>query len=650
MASSSDRDNDQFRPRIGGKRGQIKPQRVPTFRRSVLARMHQRFVRLASGGEGTSQRGGARTSVGPDVREPPAYARRCVVKARIVPMNDRGVAAARLHLDYIERDGVERDGSKGELYGAGPSIDRDVLRTAVPEEKHQFRFIVSPEDAGDLDLKLFTRALMNQVERDLGRRLIWGAVNHHDTDNPHVHVVVRGVDAGGRAVRIDREYISRRMRWRAQEIVTRELGPRSPSELDRQRDREIRQERLTALDGELERLSSGGGSVDMGDLSTVSNPRHRARLLGRLQMLEGLGLVRRRAPGSWAFEDGWHGALRKLGERGDIIKRIHSALPGPGDGARYRVIDGTSEQRPVEGVLRRKGLHDELRGDMYAVVEDARGQAHYVRADALTLAQIEDGAVVRVSAKRDTWAKGMDTAIASFAALADGVYDPAAHLATLQRQPLIIRGERVDASAVIAANQRRLERLVRYGLVGRLAGGRWRVPADLVAQLKAREKSHPRVRVVVDRIAPPLAQQVASTGPAWVDSAFIGAAYGFAAEVHAARTARASRERDRAPSAPGSGLPPRDLRAEARAAGEQLARARGLRFVADPPSGHRGVLVELGEAGRAGSVAVVDERARTVTVVSRALVPPGDAARAVEILRDAGGGIVVRQRDLAKDA
>src|SRR4051812_19113056 len=103
----------------------------------------------------------------------------------------------------------------------------------------------------------------------------------------------------------------------------------------------------------------------MADLATVSNPRHRARLLGRLQALEGLGLVRRRSPGSWALEDGWQSALRKLGERGDIIKRIHSALPGPGDGARYRVIDGTSELRPVEGVLRRKGLHDELRGDMY---------------------------------------------------------------------------------------------------------------------------------------------------------------------------------------------------------------------------------------------------------------------------------------------
>ena len=32
---------------------------------------------------------------------------------------------------------------------------------------------------------------MAQVDRDLGRRLDWAAVNHHDTDNPHAHIVMR---------------------------------------------------------------------------------------------------------------------------------------------------------------------------------------------------------------------------------------------------------------------------------------------------------------------------------------------------------------------------------------------------------------------------------------------------------------------------
>ena len=44
---------------------------------------------------------------------------------------------------------------------------------------------------------------MRQVEKDTGRSLMWTAVNHYNTDNPHVHIVVRGVDAKGHDVRID---------------------------------------------------------------------------------------------------------------------------------------------------------------------------------------------------------------------------------------------------------------------------------------------------------------------------------------------------------------------------------------------------------------------------------------------------------------
>jgi type IV secretory pathway VirD2 relaxase len=40
---------------------------------------------------------------------------------------------------------------------------------------------VSPEDADALDLTGYVRTLMGRVERDLGRKLEWGAVNHYDT-------------------------------------------------------------------------------------------------------------------------------------------------------------------------------------------------------------------------------------------------------------------------------------------------------------------------------------------------------------------------------------------------------------------------------------------------------------------------------------
>src|SRR5208283_3191458 len=72
----------------------------------------------------------------------------------------------------------------------------------------------------------YVRRLMATLERDLGRKVEWAAVNHFDTSHPHAHIVVRGIDRDGRELRIDRSYISAGMRWRAQELATEELAPR----------------------------------------------------------------------------------------------------------------------------------------------------------------------------------------------------------------------------------------------------------------------------------------------------------------------------------------------------------------------------------------------------------------------------------------
>ena len=46
------------------------------------------------------------------------------------------------------------------------------------DDRHHFRFIVSPEDSAELDdLRTYTRHLMNRMEADLGTRLDWVAVD-----------------------------------------------------------------------------------------------------------------------------------------------------------------------------------------------------------------------------------------------------------------------------------------------------------------------------------------------------------------------------------------------------------------------------------------------------------------------------------------
>ena len=100
------------------------------------------------------------------------------------------------------------------------------------DDRHHFRFIVSPEDAAEMtDLKAFTRDLARQMETDLGTRLDWIAVDHWNTDNPHVHLLVRGVDQTGQDLVISRDYISRGLRSRAEELVSIELGPKPEKEI-----------------------------------------------------------------------------------------------------------------------------------------------------------------------------------------------------------------------------------------------------------------------------------------------------------------------------------------------------------------------------------------------------------------------------------
>jgi len=74
--------------------------------------------------------------------------------------------------------------------------------------------MISPEDGAELarvngdgtpNLKDTTRALMAQMEEDLGTRLDWVAVDHFDTAHPHTHIIARGVTHDGKAPCASRE-------------------------------------------------------------------------------------------------------------------------------------------------------------------------------------------------------------------------------------------------------------------------------------------------------------------------------------------------------------------------------------------------------------------------------------------------------------
>jgi type IV secretory pathway VirD2 relaxase len=574
-----------------------------------------------------------------DVGEVGPNARRCVVKSHYVPMNQGGRHAARLHLQYLERDGVERDGSPGELFGADEAFDREAFAEAREDERRQFRFIVSPEDAGQIDLQAFTRDLMAQMGKDLQRPLIWAAVNHHNTDHPHVHIVVRGVAKDGKEVRLPPRYIKQDMRVSAQKLLTRELGVRTDLEIARERSREIDQERLTSIDRKLAPLLSSEGRLSARDLAKLSRD-DRSTLLARLANLAGLGLARPDPHGAWQLVQGWDEELTKLGLRSDVIKRLHQLAPG--DVSRYRVVDAAKLSTAIEGVVRGKGLHDELTGELFAAVENQLGETHYVQLDQRAAEVLQAGDVVRVARAAEPWVKPTDHVVVKAASLNGGTYDPARHLRQLSALP----NKATVASDLVAGNIRRLERLERYGLVTRLPDGRWEVPRDLVQQLQARETSHPRHRLRVQYMGASVQTQAVYSGPTWLDrqpkGAPQGAPWGFGAELTAAL-------RDRSAFLRSKGLDPASPDQASRLdsmerllIGRRLASDLGLLHM-ESTSGLRGTLkaCPVLPSGRVFAQ-VVDERSKRLVLVPATPETARLEGRLVEITIDQNQQVVVR--------
>lgn len=306
--------------------------------------------------------------------------RQVVVKARVVKHGGRASLAA--HLNYLQRDGVTRDGEKGVLFGAeAEGLDRNEFAARCEDDRHHFRFIVSPEDAERMrDLKGFTRELMTRMEKDLGTRLDWRAVEHWNTDNPHVHIIVRGVGEDGQNLVISRDYIREGMRAVAREIVTRELGLRTDLEIRASLERQVEAERWTEIDRDLSRTLQREGVIYMAPEPGVRPDGNHALRMGRLRKLEGLGLASEIAPGQWTIADDAQAALRELGNRDDIIKRMHKAMTDRGidRGAASYVLDPDPAQ-PVIGKLVDRGLHDEPTGRAYAIVDGIDGRTHYVQ-------------------------------------------------------------------------------------------------------------------------------------------------------------------------------------------------------------------------------------------------------------------------------
>lgn len=563
-------DDNHFRPRPGRIRSDAsKAGQAKSFLTKVrkIARQQSTAAprRSSSGKSGSAAKTGAKRNgfAGPRVRRgrgasfvqarnltggwrhSVAGSRRVIVKTRFVRAAGKsGKAAA--HLRYIQRDGTSRDGERGRLYsGTEDRADGDAFLDRGKDDRHQFRFIVSPEDAAEIeDLTGHTRDVMRQLEADLGTKLDWVAVNHFNTGHPHVHVVVNGRDDLGEDLVINGDYLANGIRERASELATLELGPVTEIEQRRKLTAEIDQDRFTRIDRAM--LNEGDGrALDLRHApDDIRGQEDRTLRIRRLGKLEKMGLATEQSPGVWELSDRLEPTLREMGERGDILRTMQKAMRAEGhdrDPMSFQIHDA-APATPIVGRVVDKHLSDELGENLTVVIDGIDGRTHHVSGvDQAKVADARIGSVIEIGAT-DAGPRPADRAITGMAE--DGIYRPSRHLEQARFDGRVPGG---DYEGFVDAHVRRLEALRRNGIVERIDADQWRIPQDFETRAAAHDAGQGRQLNIRVLSTFDLEKQITADGATWLDRKLVGrgpsdvAPAGFGHDVNQAMDRRRER-------------------------------------------------------------------------------------------------------------
>ncbi|MCK1716628.1 DUF3363 domain-containing protein [Bradyrhizobium sp. 141] len=349
---------------------------------------------------------------------------------------------------------------------------------------------------------------------------------------------MRGKDDQGQDLVIARAYISHGLRARAADLITRELGPETEIEATRKLQQEVTAERFTRLDRALLR-DAPEGALELSAMPARDSVWQAARI-GRLRTLERMGLAEETGPGQWRIDAALEAKLRRMGERGDIIKTMHRELAAAGlsrAAGGYTIFDaGPSSQRLVGRVVG-EGFADELRERRYVVVDGIDGRTHYAEINSLD-GQDEPpvrNTVIELSSPAAE-PRQIDRTIAKVAAANDGRYSDQLHR---QFDPQA-------SSEYVASHVRRLETMRQQAMVSRLSDGTWAVGEDhldraLQYEIHQRAPHPVRVAVLSWQRLEDLPQAVGAT---WLDRQLVAKTReapgptGMGAEVEAAMRTR----------------------------------------------------------------------------------------------------------------
>jgi type IV secretory pathway VirD2 relaxase len=308
------------------------------------------------------------------------------VAVRVSYSNNKTPGQWKAHGHYIARESATQ---KQDIKAVGFSATETAVDLAErlaswqsAGDERMFKIIVSPEFGERMDLGKHTRDLMRRIERSLLTKLEWVAVVHHNTEHPHVHIALRGLDERGVALRLPRAFIQSGIRRHAEELATHELGFRTERDALEAQQREVQQLRFTSLDRIIQR--SRGDEADYFTVrrEPIDPRRQYARaqdhhVVARLAKLEQIGLAARADRHSWLVRGDFEDVLRTMQRTTDRQKMLarHAALIS--DERLPLQITSFPAISVLEGRVLGHG-HEENSGRPYLLLEGVDGKIHFL--------------------------------------------------------------------------------------------------------------------------------------------------------------------------------------------------------------------------------------------------------------------------------
>ena len=315
-----------------------------------------------------------------------AFHQRCAVRVTYSTNVVKG--QWRAHGRYLERDSaMERDQHRS----SGFDANQDGVHTAAVLDGWQragderlWKLIVSPEFGERLDLPKLTRDFMREIAARLKTDLEWTAVSHYNTEHPHVHIALRGVDTSGQPLRLDRELIRNGMRAVAEDFCTRQIGHRTERDAEEAMAREVREQRYTSLDRGIQRMKtaepSNGPAFEVVVPDGASGGMRTRYIAERLMFLEKTALATRLNAGSWAVRNDFETVLRAMQDAHDRQRTIaaHGAMISD-PRLPFTTLD-LKHLKSVEGRVLVHGEREDGRaaGKQYFLLEGTDARVYYV--------------------------------------------------------------------------------------------------------------------------------------------------------------------------------------------------------------------------------------------------------------------------------